>query len=267
MNSKIGKLLIVTWLITCLSIIGSFLVSDSVLAQEPVKTEGWIAGGHSDSIPIELKVGEMVQGEIIGKEALMLTIDDPAGKEVQNFGEIVHGSFSYAAKIDGKHYIVITNPNRWAIGTRGYTLTYTILPTDLGPGTGSGKAIGEKSIIPWIIAGVVILVVIFLIVFIRRRKQQRELEDYRYEHYGRWQRYSVEQLAEEILHIKSKRNQLQRTLDAESRAASKVIIGDIDSDIARSQMQDIIWKLEELGREEEDIRQVIRERKAKQQRV
>jgi len=127
-------------LFLCLLLLGSFLISSSVLAQEPIEKSGELVGGHSDSIPIQLKLGKMVVGKIIATgEPLRVTIDDPAGKEVQNYGSITHGSFSYAAKIDGEHYIVITNPNPIAVHARGYTLTHEILPTTLPPGTGSGN--------------------------------------------------------------------------------------------------------------------------------
>ena len=72
MHTKIKKPLIVSGaILLCLSLLGGFLSSSSVLAQEPVVKSGEVAGGRSDSIPIQLKKGEMVQGKIIArKEAL-----------------------------------------------------------------------------------------------------------------------------------------------------------------------------------------------------
>ena len=264
MNTKIRKFLIVTWFITCLSILGSFLVSGSVLAQDEVRKNGEIAGGKSDSIPIQLKVGEMVEGEIIAvrNQRLRLSIADFTGKSIYYFGETsTRAGFYYAAKTDGQHYIVVANPNSFSAGTRGYNLTYTILPTDLAPGTGSGKAIGEKSIIPWIVTGVIIS----LVIFIRRRKEKRAVDSYMYSHYGRWQKYSIEQLEDEISRIVRKKRELEHRLDIFSKAAPKVVLDDYSS--IESQMQDIKWELEELDSQEDDIRRVLRDKKAKQQRV
>jgi hypothetical protein len=118
----------------------------------------------------------------------------------------------------------------------------------------------------FIIAGIVIIGVIFLIIFIRRKKEQRELEYYHYEHYGRWERYSIEALEKEILRIRNKKDELQRRLEAFARAAPKVVIGKNESsgfDDVESQMLDIRWQLEGLDSEEDDISQVLRDKKSK----
>ena len=119
---------------------------------------------------------------------------------------------------------------------------------------------------PWVITGISIVVLVFLIIFIRRKREKGKLEYYRYKHYGRWQKYSIEQLEEEISRIMSKKIELQRRLEAFGIAAPKVVIGRHEFsrlDDIESQMRDIRWQLEELDSEEEDIRRVLRDKKAK----
>lgn len=278
MDTKARKhLRILSLVLLCSLLLGSFLIGSSILAQEEIEKYGEIAGGKSDSIPIQLKVGEMVQGEIIAvrNQRLRLSIADYTGKSIHDFGETsTRGGFYYAAETDGQHYIVVTNPDSFSVGTRGYTLKYMIKPTDLAPGSGSGKPIGEKGILPWIIAGIsiagLILLIIFIRVFIRRKKEKRKLKYYHYELYGRWERYSIEQLEGEILRIESKRRELHQRLNAFGRAAPRVIIGKRQPsglDDIESQMMDIKLQLEKLDLEEEGIRQVLREKKAKHQRA
>lgn len=164
MNTKIKKPLILAgFILLCLLVLGGFLTSSSVLAQEPIEKSGELVGGHSDSIPIQLKRGEMVQGKIIASnEPLRVTIDDPTGKEVQNYGSITHGSFSYQARIDGEHYIVITNPNPIQVHRRGYTLTYTILPASSFPPPPPPEG---PNITPWVIIGSIWVIAFGLIIF------------------------------------------------------------------------------------------------------
>lgn len=268
MYTKIRKPLRLAGAILCLSLLGSLLGSSPVLAQEPVVKGGEVAGGRSDSIPIQLKKGEMVQGKIIArKEALRVTIDDPAGKEVQNFGEIVHGSFFYAAKTDGEHYIVITNPNRWAIGTKGYTLTYAVLPTELAPGTGSGQATGEKSIMLWVTIGTILAVALGLIIYLRQKRRKRELRQRYWEKKGRFYCYSVQQLEEEISATRRKKSELEHRLEILSKANPKVRVtlsdeDHFDFDSIESQMRRIMWDLEELDRQEERLKEVLANKKA-----
>lgn len=123
---------------------------------------------------------------------------------------------------------------------------------------------------PWIIAGILIVGLVFLIVFIRHKKAKKNLESYLYEHYVSWQKYSIEQLEDEISQVISKKKGLQRRLEAFGSAAPKVVIGRSDFsglDDIESQMRDIRWQLEELDDEEEDIRRVLRDKKADHERV
>ena len=138
MKTKIMKPLIRGgFILLCLSILGSLLSSSSVLAQEPNKKSGELEEGDSVSIPFEIKVGEMVQGELECEEALEVTIFIPALEKSVDFGEIV-GSFFYAAETEGRRFIRIGNTTG---RTTGYTLTYTVLPTNLAPGTYSGPGV------------------------------------------------------------------------------------------------------------------------------
>ncbi len=120
---------------------------------------------------------------------------------------------------------------------------------------------------PWIIAGILIVGLVFLIVFIRRKRAKEEHEYYIYEHYGRWQGYSIEQLEDEISRVMSKKEELLRRLEAFGSAAPKLVIGRRESSVLNdidSQMRDIRWQLEKLDREEEDIRGALRSKKALQ---
>ena len=196
-----------------------------------------------------------------------MTIDDPAGKEVQNFGEIMHGSFFYAAKTDGEYYIVITNPNRWAIGTRGYTLTYAVLPIELAPGTGSGQATGEKSIMLWVTIGAILAVGLGLIIYLRQKKRKRELRQWYWEKKGRFYRYSIQQLEEEIAAIGRKKRELEHRLEILSNANPKVRVtlsdeDHFDFDSIQSQMRSIMRDLEELDEQEEKLKEVVADKKA-----
>ena len=124
-------------------------------------------------------------------------------------------------------------------------------------------------LLPWIIAGISIVVLVSLVIFIRRRKERRELEYYHYKLYGRWERYSIEQLEEELLRIGRKKKELERRLDIFSKAAAKIIMGDEDQflDQSRDEMYMINLELKQLDMEEDGISQVLRNKKAKQQRV
>lgn len=164
MNTKIRTLVTLAgFILLWLSVLGSFLTSSSVLAQETIEKSGELVGGHSDSIPIQLELGQVVQWEIIASnEPLRVTIDDPTGKEVQNYGSITHGSFKYQARIAGKHYIVVTNPNTITVRKRGYTLTGTILPASSFPPPPPPEA---PNITPWVIIGSIWVIAFGLIIF------------------------------------------------------------------------------------------------------
>lgn len=141
---KIVKALLLASCVLGFSLLGNFLANSSVLAQEPIKKDGEIAGGKSHSIPIELQVGQMVEGEFIAVrgQRLRLSLADFTGKSIYIFGETsTRGGFYYAAETNGRLYIVVTNPDGFSVGTRGYNIIYQIKPTNLAPGAGSGKKV------------------------------------------------------------------------------------------------------------------------------
>jgi hypothetical protein len=111
-----------------------------VLAQEPNEKSGQLVGGHSDVVPIQLERGKMIEGKIVATgEPLKITLEDPEGREVQDYGSMTHGTFWYAAAIDGEHCVVITNPNPITPRARGYSVSWQILSATFSPGTGSGN--------------------------------------------------------------------------------------------------------------------------------
>lgn len=178
MNTGIRKPLVLAGFIICLSVLGSFLASGFVSAQENLEATGEIAGGYSESTPFQIKVGEMVQGEIVlRKEGLRLSIADYTGQIIHDFGLCsTRCGFYYAAATDSQHYLVVTNPDAFAIGTRGYHIYYTITPTDLAPGTGSGQAYtGDVTPNPWptilLITGIIVFLGLVLL-FARSRREE-----------------------------------------------------------------------------------------------
>ena len=178
MKTKIVKPLIrVGFVLLCLSMLGSLLSSSSVLAQEPNKESGQLRGGDSNYILFEIKVGQMIQGELRSEEALRVSIFNArTGRTSVDFGTIV-GSFFYAAKTEGNYRIIITNPKP-ALGAGNYvnySLTYAILPTSLAPGANSGPGLISRNL-PAIIFGVLAVGgIIYLLM--RRKKKKREFEE------------------------------------------------------------------------------------------
>jgi len=111
----------------------------------------------------------------------------------------------------------------------------------------------------WAIAVLITVGVIVMVVFIRRRKARQELEYYRYKHYGRWKRYSIQQLEGEIHRIQGRKFELQERLKAFGLAGASRRESPISDDI-ESQMRNIRWQLEELDTREDDIARVIRDK-------
>ena len=177
--------------IACLSVV-PLAVTPSALAQEQIHIYGEIAGGYAHSYPIELKVGEVISGQIIVRnETLTLSIADSTGKVIYDFGSCSTScAFHYAAEVNGKHHLIVGNPDTYKIGTRGYNIYYSIRPTTLAPGMGSGIKVTGDATNPsttsgsttavWWILGTIACVFIFLGIFVgsrRRRKVRVIIED------------------------------------------------------------------------------------------
>lgn len=158
---------------------GCSLFAYPVFAQDTkhIEKHGGVVGGHSESIPFSMEVGEMIQGEFIAeREPLRLSIADFSGKSIHSFGEC--GSrcgFRYAAGEDGQYYLVVTHPNPMSVGASGYQINADILPTELQPGTGSGQNVTQDvtkvSTFPsWGIV-IIVVVVVIAVIFARRRRR------------------------------------------------------------------------------------------------
>jgi len=148
-------------LIACLSVAIVFLVSGSLLAQDEISKYFEITGGKSESIPIQLNVGQMVQGELIIKRTgtIRLSMSDFSGKSFYLFGETsTRGGFYYTAETSGPFYLVVTNPKGFSVGTTGCTVNYSIVPTNLQPGTGLGKKVTNDMTKPSISMTTVLLI-------------------------------------------------------------------------------------------------------------
>ncbi len=185
MKTKIMKPLIRGgFILLCLSILGSLLSSSSVLAQEPDKKIGGLKLGGYDYVGFQMKVGEMIQGELECSKALRVVILDADLRVIVDFGNIV-GSFFYAAKAEGVYRVRMTNPagvfanlgsGPRATETVRYTLTYSVLPTSLAPGTNSVTAMAKITRSLPVIITVLALGGITYLFILRRKKKKRELE-------------------------------------------------------------------------------------------
>jgi hypothetical protein len=96
-------------------------------------------------MPFDMKVGEMIQGELyVAFGNLKIGISDSSGNSIHDFGQCSSRcSFHYAADYDGRHYLVVSNPDSFS-GAREYDIKSDIVPTEYPPGTGSGKKTGEE---------------------------------------------------------------------------------------------------------------------------
>lgn len=159
-------------------LLGCLLFAYPVFAQDTkhIDQHGGVVGGHSESIPFSMEVGEMIQGEFIAeREPLRLSVADFSGNSIHNFGEC--GSrcgFYYAARDDGQHYLVVTHPNPMSVGASGYQIDADIFPSEFPPGTGSGQNVTHDvtrvSTFPaWGIAIIIVVVAIIVFKFTRRR--------------------------------------------------------------------------------------------------
>jgi hypothetical protein len=188
MNNKLDKLKM-AFLIICLPMLLILLSGSQVLAQEQIRKYFEITGGKSEAIPIQLKVGQMVQGELIIERTgtIRISLSDFTGKSMYLFGETsTRGGFYYAAEKDGQYYIVVTNPNAYYVGTIGCTVNYSIIPipTNAAPGTCSGKKVTEdvtepSPLIPagwWIVGGIIALVLLVLFAKVKSRDHDDEDE-------------------------------------------------------------------------------------------
>lgn len=112
-------------------------------------------------------------------------------------------------------------------------------------------------------AAIVVVGIILLIVFMRRKKKRRELRQWYYEHKGRFYRYSIEQLNEEISRIRLQKSDLERRLNILAKANPKVVLfGEDRFNTIESQMRSISWDLEKLDKQEEAIEEVIANKRA-----
>ena len=107
-----------------------------ILAQGTFTKSGEVTGGYADFIAVPLKLGESIQGTFVARkssEPLRVSIQDPSNKEVQNFGELVNGNIDFVARNTGTHRLVIANTNTYAVGTRGYTVNFSVVQASSSP--------------------------------------------------------------------------------------------------------------------------------------
>ncbi len=159
--------------------------ANSVTAQADGEKSGKLVGGHSDVIPIQISLGQMIEGNLISPgEPLEVTIENAKGKKVQDYGSIKNGSFSYAAPENGEYYLIIANPNAITVRAREYTITWTIIPTVIQPSTGTGDIKLWDRIIsflkPIFLWAIVVLFLLVLVVAPGRDEKKEELELFYY---------------------------------------------------------------------------------------
>jgi hypothetical protein len=119
----------------------------------------------------------------------------------------------------------------------------------------------------WIITGAIFVIALASIVYLRQRKRKRELRQWYWENKGRFYRYSIEQLEEEISVIGRKKRELEHRLEILSKANPKIRVtisdeDNFDFDSIESQMRSIMWDLEKLDKQEERMREVVTDKKA-----
>ncbi len=86
------------------------------------KTGGYL--GWEVRIPIQLGIGQWVQGGIISDRVLPWRILDPSFNIVRGLGSESQASFTFQAQTTGTYYIDIAYTS--TIFTTNYTVTYTI---------------------------------------------------------------------------------------------------------------------------------------------
>lgn len=170
------KYIVLLLLVLCLLMLLPFVEASSVKAQEEISNYFEITGGRSESIPIELEVGQMVQGELIIERTgkIRISLSDFSGTSIWLFGETsTRGGFYYAAETSSKYYLVVTNTNEFYVGTIGCTVKYSIVPANVSPGTGYPGEKVTKDVTKssfsmttvWIITGIVVFLgLLFLLI-------------------------------------------------------------------------------------------------------
>ena len=176
MSNKKRLLLMVAGLVCCL-LFGSLFISYSIFAADIVHKDG-VPGGHYESIPFNMKIGEMIQGELsIKDEPLKLGIADSEGTIFRDFGVCDSRlCFHYAANYDGRHYIVVSNPNADSVQASAFEVVADIVTTSLQPGTGSGVKVtpevtGSPTPPVWTIVIIGVLVGVIVVMSVRRRRR------------------------------------------------------------------------------------------------
>jgi len=106
------------------------IVFEPTIASETQYVSGALSSGEyktnpTDSIQIELRQNEWVQGEIIlgVKPPVIATIQDPNGTIIKEFGTVAQANFSFMAEVTGKYTITFSNPS---IFWSRYDLSYAI---------------------------------------------------------------------------------------------------------------------------------------------
>ncbi len=108
----------------------AIIIFEPTIKSEPLQFNGNLtnlemARHPVESIPIELKQYEWVQGEIkVGQSPQISTnIQDPNGKVIKEFGPVAQASFSFMAQTPGIYTVTFTNTS---IFYSNYYLSYTI---------------------------------------------------------------------------------------------------------------------------------------------
>jgi len=106
------------------------IICEPTIRGESQRFSGSLSNGEykhnpTDSIPIELKQYEWVQGEIIlgVNPPISVVIQDPNGQVIKSFGSVRQANFSFMAEFAGPYTITFTNTS---IFWSSYELTYTI---------------------------------------------------------------------------------------------------------------------------------------------
>jgi hypothetical protein len=114
--------------------VSGFLDTNFALAQGTIEKTGSLTGGHSDSVPVPLSLGDVLQVNVkSADQSIAIGISDPGGNQVQSSRTAAGGVISYQARINGQHAIVVSNTNGMDVYPRAYALSYSVLPARNAP--------------------------------------------------------------------------------------------------------------------------------------
>ena len=92
---------------------------------EPLTTKGSLVGGGTAVVAVDLRKGEWVQGSVRGGLfEVTVSVQDPVGITVQDFGRVMVTNFRVVAQSTGQYLVIVRNPN--GMSPTSYEVSYTV---------------------------------------------------------------------------------------------------------------------------------------------